>query len=52
MEALVQKLYMALRAAEISLLGDEDYQKFKPVLKTIREALDLVEKGGKHGTRS
>jgi hypothetical protein len=41
--AAAPDMYQALKAARISMLGDEDYQKFKPVLETIDKALAKAE---------
>lgn len=36
-------MYEALKAVEVSLIEDEYYQHFKPLLKTVREAIYKAE---------
>ena len=37
------EMYEALKACEISLISDEHYQEFKPLLETINKALKRAE---------
>jgi hypothetical protein len=41
--AAAPTMLQALKAARISMLDDEDYQKFKPVIATIDNALAKAE---------
>ncbi|MFA5401266.1 MAG: hypothetical protein WC359_12535 [Dehalococcoidia bacterium] len=38
-----QDLYYACRAAVVSLIGDEDYQRFKPVINNLTSAINKAE---------
>ncbi len=40
------QMYEALNAARISLISDEYYQAFKPLLKTIEAVLATIDGGG------
>lgn len=42
-EVAFNEMFKALKAVEVSLIEDEYYQHFKPLLKTVKDALNKAE---------